>query len=46
MKKFVNIVDGILTESLTGFGYAHNNILEVKIKHNLQSKIFLERIIV
>ena len=32
MKKFVNIVDEILTESLTGFGYAHNDILEVKLK--------------
>ena len=32
MKKFVNIVDEILSESLTGFGAAHDNILEVKLK--------------
>ena len=32
MKKFVNNVDEILTESLTGFGDAHNDILEVKLK--------------
>ena len=31
MKKFVNKVDEILTESLTGFGNAHNDILEVKL---------------
>ena len=31
MKKFVNNVDDILTESLTGFGNAHNDILEVNI---------------
>ena len=32
MKKFVNEVDEILTESLTGFGNAHQDILEVKLK--------------
>ena len=32
MKKFVNKVDEILAESLTGFGDAHNDILEVKLK--------------
>ena len=32
MKKFVNKVDEILTESLVGFGDAHNDILEVKLK--------------
>jgi len=31
MKKFVNKVDEILTESLTGFGNAHSDILEVKL---------------
>ena len=31
MKKFINNVDEILTESLTGFGNAHSNILEVKL---------------
>ena len=31
MKKFVNNVDEILTESLIGFGDAHDNILEVKL---------------
>ena len=31
MKKFVNKVDEILTESLTGFGNAHQDILEVKL---------------
>ena len=31
MKKFVNNVDDILTESLTGFGNAHNDILEVNL---------------
>ena len=34
MKKFVNNVDDILTESLTGFGNAHNDILEVKLNPN------------
>ena len=38
MKKFVNNVDDILTESLTGFGNAHNDILEVNI-----SPIFIAR---
>ena len=32
MKKFYNNVDEILTESLTGFGDAHNDILEVRLK--------------
>ena len=31
MKKFINNVDEILTESLTGFGDAHSEILEVKL---------------
>ena len=31
MKKFVNNVDEILTESLTGFGAAHSEILEIKL---------------
>ena len=31
MKKFVNKVEEILTESLTGFGNAHSDILEVKL---------------
>ena len=34
MKKFVYNVDDILTESLTGFGNAHNDILEVKLSPN------------
>ena len=34
MKKFVNNVDDILTESLTGFGNVHNDILEVNISPN------------
>ena len=34
MKKFVNNVDDILSESLTGFGNAHNDILEVKLSPN------------
>ena len=32
MKKFVNNVDEILTESLTGFANAHSDIIEVKLK--------------
>ena len=32
MKKFVNNVDEILAESLAGFGDAHSDILEVKLK--------------
>ena len=32
MKKFVNNVDDILTESLIGFGDTHSDILEVKFK--------------
>ena len=32
MKKFINKVDEILTESLTGLGNAHNDILEVRLK--------------
>ena len=32
MKKFINNVDEILTESLTGFGNAHKDILEVSLK--------------
>ena len=32
MKKFVNKVDEILNESLTGFGDAHNDILDVRLK--------------
>ena len=31
MKKFINNVDEILTESLMGFGRAHQDILEVKL---------------
>ena len=31
MKKFVNEVENILTESLTGFGKAHSDIIEVKL---------------
>ena len=38
MKKFVNNVDDILTESLTGFGYAHSDILEVKLKPDFVSR--------
>ena len=38
MKKFVNNVDDILTESLTGFGNAHRNILEVKLKPDFVSR--------
>ena len=34
MKKFVNKVDEILTESLTGFGDAHIDILEIKLKQD------------
>ena len=32
MKKFFNNVDEILNESLTGFGDAHNDILDVRLK--------------
>ena len=32
MKKFINNVGEILTESLTGFGDAHSDILEVRLK--------------
>ena len=32
MKKFVNNVDEILTESLKGFGDSHSEILEIKLK--------------
>ncbi len=32
MKKFINNVDEILNESLTGFGDAHNDILDVRLK--------------
>ena len=32
MKKFVNNVDAILTESLTGFGDAHSDIINVNLK--------------
>ena len=39
MKKFVNNVDDILTESLTGFGDAHNDILEVKLNQILFQEI-------
>ena len=38
MKKFVNNVDDILTESLTGFGEAHSDILEVKLKPDFVSR--------
>ena len=38
MKKFVNNVDDILTESLTGFGDAHSDILEVKLKPDFVSR--------
>ena len=38
MKKFINNVDEILTESLTGFGVAHNDILEVKLKPNFVTR--------
>jgi len=38
MKKFVNKVDEILTESLTGFGDAHSDILEVKLKPDFVSR--------
>jgi len=31
MKKFVNEVDNILTESLTGFGKAHSDIIDVRL---------------
>jgi len=38
MKKFVNNVEEILTESLTGFGNAHKDILEVKLKPDFISR--------
>ena len=38
MKKFVNKVDEILTESLTGFGEAHCDILKVKLKPDFVSR--------
>ena len=31
MKKFVNEVENILTESLTGFGKAHSDIIDVRL---------------
>ena len=31
MKKFVNNVDNILTESLSGFGKAHPDIIKVNL---------------
>ena len=31
MKKFVNQVDNILTESLTGFGKAHSDLISVNL---------------
>ena len=40
MKKFVNKVDEILTESLTGFGNAHSNILEVNLKPDFIARKF------
>ena len=38
MKKFINNVDDILTESLTGFGDAHSDILEVRLKPDFVSR--------
>ncbi len=34
MKKFINHVDDILTESLNGFGLAHSDILEIHMNPN------------
>ena len=38
MKKFINKVDEILTESLTGFGDAHQDILQVKLNPDFISR--------
>ena len=38
MKKFINNVDDILTESLTGFGVAHSEILKVNLKPDFISR--------
>jgi len=40
MKKFVNNVDDILTESLIGFGDTHSDILEVKLKPDFVARKF------
>ena len=34
MKKFINIVDDVLTESLNGFGLAHRDILKIHLNPN------------
>ena len=34
MKKFINNVDDVLTESLTGFGSAHSDILKIHLNPN------------
>ena len=34
MKKFINNVDDVLTESLTGFGLAHSDILKIHLNPN------------
>ena len=38
MKKFINNVEDILTESLTGFGEAHSEILKVNLKPDFISR--------
>ena len=38
MKKFINKVDEILTESLTGFGDAHQDILQIKLNPDFISR--------
>jgi len=38
MKKFINNVDDVLTESLTGFGLAHSDILKIHLNPNFISR--------
>ena len=38
MKKFINSVDNILTESLTGFGKAHSDIIKVNLSPDFISR--------
>ena len=38
MKKFINNIDNILTESLTGFGNAHQDIVSINLKPDFISR--------
>ena len=38
MKKFINNVDEVLTESLTGFGLAHSDILKIHLNPNFVTR--------